>query len=141
VAPVEGCALRGVDGGQLGPSRGVAMISHDYSRARRLAALAPHLPETLLPDALAAARGISDTDARARALAALAFSRPPQSEMAGSSVQQLGRSDLARRGSGGRGYPKILCGVPQAGDPAQFEAQSGQRRARQDGRIAASPFL
>ena len=60
----------------------------------------------------------------------------------GSGVQQLGRSDLAGPGSGGQGYPEILRGVPQAGDPAQFEAQSGQRpRARQDGRIAAAPFL
>jgi cyclohexyl-isocyanide hydratase len=33
--------------------------------------------------------------------------------MAGSGVQQLGQSDLARPGSGGRSYPKILCGVPQ----------------------------
>ena len=42
--------------------------------------------------------------------------------MAGSGVQQLGRSDLARPGSGG-------------------QDQSGQLRARQDGRIAAAPFF
>jgi hypothetical protein len=51
-------------------------ISFDGSRARALAALAPHLPETerpaVLRDALEAARAISDNVVRAHVLAALA---------------------------------------------------------------------
>jgi hypothetical protein len=42
-----------------------AISDGDY-RARALAALAPHLPETLFPDALAAARAISDVESAFR---------------------------------------------------------------------------
>nr|NCT42252.1 trypsin-like serine protease [Microcystis aeruginosa G11-09] len=57
------------------PAQGLAYVRQnqdDEKRAERLKAISPHLPSTLLPEALATAREIGDESSRARALTGLA---------------------------------------------------------------------
>ncbi|MFN9734841.1 MAG: hypothetical protein ACK544_13105, partial [Microcystis sp.] len=56
------------------PAQGLAYVRQnqdDGKRAERLKAISPHLPSTLLPEALATAREIGNESSRARALQAL----------------------------------------------------------------------
>ncbi len=61
----------------LAEAMAAARATKEPYRPEALAALAPHLPPALLPEALAAACAIKEADCRAKALAALAPHLPP----------------------------------------------------------------
>jgi hypothetical protein len=111
------------------PDRALSLVRlnpHSMARNRTLAALAPHLPESCLPDAVDIARGIEDDDQRAEALVNMASSlaqseRPAVVEEALSAARSI--RDPADRAS------TLMLVAEEASAPLQQQALSEAGRA------------
>nr|NCR25542.1 trypsin-like serine protease [Microcystis aeruginosa LE13-04] len=108
------------------PAQGLAYVRQnqdDEKRAERLKAISPHLPSTLLPEALATAREIGDESSRARALTGLAPYLPEILPEALATAREIGNeSSRARALTGLAPYlpenllPEALATAREIGD-------------------------